>query len=124
MVNISTVDIVERNEKIILGLIWSLVLWYDVQGHRGERLGQKPSSGNAKDELLTWLKQMLPDREIVNFTSDWRDGTLLADLINVLRPGVLPSALPVGAFELTSLCIDSASLFAYIQLVALSILNH
>ena len=112
MVNISTVDVVEGNEKIILGLMWSLILWYDVQGHRGQRLGQAPSSGSARDELLAWLKRMLPEREIKNFTSDWRDGTLLADLINILQPNVLPGALPVDPLALATLCISSASKFS------------
>ena len=47
---------------------------YDVKGHRGVRVGQKPLPGNASEDLLVWVNRMIPEHKTTNFTSDWRDG--------------------------------------------------
>ncbi len=51
----------------------------------------------------------IPEKGINNLTSDWRDGTALAALIEALRPGTVPpnSGDPRGLAEA---CVTSAGL--------------
>ena len=45
----------------------------------------------VKPILLRWIRDLLPDREIKNLDSDWKNGVNLACLSNVLVPGSLPN---------------------------------
>lgn len=60
-------DIVEGNLKLILGLMWSLILRYQIG-----RTNFPP-----KKLMLSWLQAVLPDLHITNFTSDWNSGIAL-----------------------------------------------
>jgi len=82
IVNIGNTDITDGNLRIILGLIWTLILRYQV--NRG---GQ---DGSAKDELLRWVQSKIPEYHITNFKSDWNDGKALNALTNALAPGSAP----------------------------------
>ncbi|XP_065897181.1 filamin-B-like isoform X2 [Dysidea avara] len=46
---------------------------------------------HAKTSLLTWLQSILPNRNITNLTTDWRDGISLVALCTLLCPGALPA---------------------------------
>lgn len=84
LVNTGAEDIEEGNPKIILGMIWTLILRYVIQGGYGE--------GSPKWELLQWvIKQVKPYDvpEPQNFTSSWVDGQVLCALTDSLKPGVL-----------------------------------
>jgi len=50
LVAIRPEDIMNRSPKLILGLIWTIILRYQIQ--KGSQSG-----GNGKGELLTWLGQ-------------------------------------------------------------------
>ncbi|XP_064455536.1 filamin-A-like [Ornithodoros turicata] len=80
LVNIGNTDIVEGNLKLILGLVWSLILRYQIG-----RTNFPP-----KKLMLAWLRAALPDLHITNFTSDWNSGVSLAALLEYCRPGVFP----------------------------------
>ncbi|XP_045132539.1 filamin-B-like isoform X2 [Portunus trituberculatus] len=81
LVNIGNVDIVNGNLKLILGLIWSLIMHYQI--------GQ--SKFPPKKLMLAWLKAVLPDCRINNFTSDWNSGVYLSALLDYCKPGLFPN---------------------------------
>lgn len=68
--------------KLILGLIWRLILHYQIS-----------SSGSAsgKQLLLLWLKNAIPDMVIRNVTTDWNDGRALSALNEFCQPGLCPN---------------------------------
>ena len=67
LVNIGNVDIANGNLKLILGLIWHLILHYQI--------GKTKVS--PKKLILAWLKAILPKCTINNLTSDLNDGIVL-----------------------------------------------
>ena len=68
LVNIGPTDIVNGNVKLILGLVWSLILHYQIG----------KSKMPPKKLILGWLKAILPQLDINNLTSDLNDGRVLA----------------------------------------------
>ncbi|KFM80818.1 Filamin-A, partial [Stegodyphus mimosarum] len=80
LVNIGNTDIVEGNLKLILGLIWSLILRYQIG-----RTNFPP-----KKLMLSYLQAVLPDLHISNFTSDWNSGIALSALLDYCKPGLFP----------------------------------
>ncbi|KAI6660585.1 filamin-A-like [Oopsacas minuta] len=90
LVNIRSSDIVDGNIKLILGLVWTLILHYQIS------LGFKDNSGlTPKQALLKWLQEKLKHRPVgppKNLTSDWKDGLRLAALCDEIAPGLTPDA--------------------------------
>ncbi|KAJ1528888.1 hypothetical protein ONE63_007257 [Megalurothrips usitatus] len=80
LVNIGNVDIVNGNLKLILGLIWSLIVRYQI--------GR--SKFPPKKLMLAWLRAALPECRIDNFTSDWNSGLALSALLDYCKPGLFP----------------------------------
>jgi len=82
LVGIGPEDITDNNLKLILGLIWTLILRFQIQ--RGGFEG--------KAELLEWVrKQVAPYGERPNnFNLDWKNGKVLSALTDSLQPGVMP----------------------------------
>jgi filamin len=68
--------------KLTLGLIWTLILRFQIE--RGE-------GNSAKNALLEWVRSMIPEYDIKNFTSDWQSGKAIYALANACEPGVLPA---------------------------------
>jgi len=67
-----------------LGLIWTLILRYQIQTGIEE--------GSPKWHLLEWVKKQVRPygvTEPTNFTSSWQNGQVLSALTDSLRPGVL-----------------------------------
>jgi len=80
-VNIGNTDITDGNLRIILGLIWTLILRYDVnKGAGGDDRG-------GKNDLLRWVQSKIPEYNIQNFSKDWNDGRALCGLTNAIAPG-------------------------------------
>jgi len=83
LVNIDAQDIQRGTPKLVLGLIWTLILRYQIQ------MG---GDGSPKQELLDWVnKQIAPYEHIPqakNFTDSWQDGKILSALTDSLSPGV------------------------------------
>jgi filamin len=83
LVGIGPEDVVDGKLKLILGLVWTLILRYQIN------LGE----GSPKWELLQWVnKQIAPysvEKPVVNFSTNWTDGTVLSALADSLEPGVL-----------------------------------
>ena len=74
-------DIHNGNLKLILGLTWSLIAHY--------QLGA--SNFPPKKLMLAWLKAVLPDCKIKNFTTDWNNGIYLSALLDHCSPGLMPN---------------------------------
>mmetsp|Transcript_27912 Transcript_27912/g.69999 ORF Transcript_27912/g.69999 Transcript_27912/m.69999 type:complete len:441 (+) Transcript_27912:99-1421(+) len=83
LVNIGGQDITDGNRRIILGLIWTLILRYQVNKGRSD-------DSNAKDELLRWVQSKIPEYGITGFKKDWNDGRALCALTNAIAPGSCP----------------------------------
>nr|CDQ02091.1 BMA-FLN-1, isoform a [Brugia malayi] len=89
LVNIDSSAIADRNLKLILGLVWTLILHYSISkqvwDHPSGQLGNGEMS--AKEKLLTWLRAKLPvELSVTNFTFDWNDGILLGALVDSCAP--------------------------------------
>nr|QWE91383.1 hypothetical protein [Paramoeba perurans] len=85
LVNIGSSDIFEGNLRIILGLIWTLILRYQIQTGIEE--------GSPKWILLEWVKKQVKPYgvdEPKNFTKSWIDGQVLTALCDSLEPGNCP----------------------------------
>jgi filamin len=82
LVAIGPEDIVDGKEKLILGLIWTLILRFQIQ--RGGFEG--------KAELLEWVRKQVAPYGLRpnNFNVDWTDAKVLSALTDSLKPGVFP----------------------------------
>lgn len=77
--------IVDRNLKLILGLVWKLILHYSISKQIwDERIsGEEEVERTPKQKLMAWIKRKLPlGLPLNNFTSDWNDGVLLGALVS------------------------------------------
>lgn len=69
--------------KLIMGLIWTLILKYQIKF--------KPTAKvSAKKAMVVWLQTMMPAANITNLTSDWQSGFALLSLIDNIKPGLIP----------------------------------
>jgi len=79
VVGIGPEDVVDPKIKLILGLIWTIILRYQIQS--GD------DSGSPKAQLLAWIQSKIPEYNIKNFVKDWSDGKALCALIEKINPG-------------------------------------
>lgn len=80
--NIGAEDIHDGKLKLILGLIWTLILRYQIN------LGE----GSPKWELLQWVRQQVKPYAVDepnNFTKDWMNGKLIYALVDSLQTGII-----------------------------------
>jgi len=85
LVNISAEDIINGNSKLDLGLIWTLILKYQIsKSEYGDDANAAP-----KRALLDWANSVLnPQGVHVNdFTKSWQDGAGFCGLVNAIEPG-------------------------------------
>ena len=97
-------DIVRGNLTLILGLIWSLIVKYQIStplsdyefdDDDGEAGKKKGNEMTPKQALLAWVKsKMPPEFPMNNFTTDWNDGRAITALVNAMGPGLLPGVDP------------------------------
>uniref|UniRef100_A0A8C8ERK8 Spectrin beta chain n=1 Tax=Oncorhynchus tshawytscha TaxID=74940 RepID=A0A8C8ERK8_ONCTS len=83
--NMGSHDIVDGNHRLILGLIWTIILRFQVNGTQRE-------SRTAKDALLLWCQMKTagyPNVNITNFTTSWKDGIAFNALIHKHRPDLV-----------------------------------
>ncbi|XP_060073080.1 filamin-C-like [Ylistrum balloti] len=78
LVNIGSDDISNGNLKLILGLIWHLILRYQIG----------KTKFPAKKLMLAWLRAVIPECNITNFTTCWNDGVALHALVNYCDPKI------------------------------------
>jgi filamin len=104
LVNIGADDIQSGNMRIILGLIWTLILRYEIKSGSGEEK-------DASNELLKWIQSKIPEYNIKGFTSDWNDGRAICALVDAIKPGLCPDHKKLDPKNAEANCkkgIDSA----------------
>jgi len=87
LVGIGAEDIVDGKLKLILGLIWTLILRYQISGISAEDDGNTP-----KGALLEWVKKRVAPYNVPvhDFDRSWQDAKALTALTDSLKPGVIP----------------------------------
>ncbi|XP_074548254.1 spectrin beta chain, erythrocytic isoform X2 [Halichoeres trimaculatus] len=91
--NMGSHDIVDGNHRLILGLIWTIILRFQIQDIIVET-GQadQKETRSAKDALLLWCQMKTagyPNVNITNFTTSWKDGLAFNALIHKHRPDLV-----------------------------------
>jgi hypothetical protein len=82
LVNIESADIEKGNVVCVLGLIWTLILRYQIQKDKDDSKKE-----GARNELLAWINARIAPKKATNFTSDWQNGDYLCSLLNAVSPG-------------------------------------
>ncbi|XP_068446612.1 dystrophin isoform X5 [Clinocottus analis] len=88
LVNIGATDIVDGNHKLILGLIWSIILHWQVKDVMKDVMAGLQQT-NTEKILLSWVREntrQYPQVNVVNFSSSWNDGLAFNALIHSHRP--------------------------------------
>ncbi|XP_069763885.1 spectrin beta chain, non-erythrocytic 1-like [Narcine bancroftii] len=89
--NVGSHDIVDGNHRLTLGLIWTIILRFQIQVIKIETEDNRETR-SAKDALLLWCQMKTtgyPGVNIQNFTSSWRDGLAFNALIHKHRQDVV-----------------------------------
>uniref|UniRef100_A0A2C9JF63 Calponin-homology (CH) domain-containing protein n=1 Tax=Biomphalaria glabrata TaxID=6526 RepID=A0A2C9JF63_BIOGL len=100
LVNIGSEDIVNGSLKLILGLIWHLILRYQIG----------KTKVPPKKLMLAWLQAVIPENHISNFTSDWNDGIALHALIDYCQPGLAPNWRQLNRSDKLHNCKEAMSI--------------
>ncbi|XP_026745926.1 spectrin beta chain, non-erythrocytic 1 isoform X2 [Trichoplusia ni] len=100
--SIGAEDIVDGNPRLILGLIWTIILRFQIQEIEIDVDEENESSEkkSAKDALLLWCQRKTSGYHgvhIHNFTDSWRSGLGFNALIHAHRPDLFRwSELPAA----------------------------
>ncbi|XP_075868033.1 microtubule-actin cross-linking factor 1 isoform X22 [Nelusetta ayraudi] len=89
LVNIRNDDITDGNPKLTLGLIWTIILHFQISEIY---VSGESSDLTAKEKLLLWSQQATegyPGLRCVNFTSSWSDGRMFNALLHKYRPDLI-----------------------------------
>uniref|UniRef100_A0A8C2B6A3 Dystonin n=1 Tax=Cyprinus carpio TaxID=7962 RepID=A0A8C2B6A3_CYPCA len=89
LVNIRNDDITDGNPKLTLGLIWTIILHFQISDIH---VTGESEDMTAKERLLLWSRQMTEGYVGVrcdNFTTSWRDGRLFSAIIHKYRPDLV-----------------------------------
>uniref|UniRef100_A0A3Q3LE35 Microtubule actin crosslinking factor 1a n=1 Tax=Mastacembelus armatus TaxID=205130 RepID=A0A3Q3LE35_9TELE len=89
LVNIRNDDITDGNPKLTLGLIWTIILHFQIS-----EIYVSGESGDltAKEKLLLWSQQATegyPGLRCTNFTSSWSNGHMFNALLHRYRPDLI-----------------------------------
>eukprot|EP01087_Luapelamoeba_hula_P014168 TRINITY_DN410_c0_g1_i1.p1 TRINITY_DN410_c0_g1~~TRINITY_DN410_c0_g1_i1.p1 ORF type:complete len:534 (+),score=148.52 TRINITY_DN410_c0_g1_i1:95-1696(+) len=115
-VNVSSQDILTGNLKVILGLVWRLILTFQVEGEVDESSKDKTAAQrnrDAKQKLLKWCQDTTAGHKGVNiqdFEASWYDGLAFCALIHAMDPSLIDydSLNPANALENLALAFDLA----------------
>ncbi|XP_064182150.1 spectrin beta chain, non-erythrocytic 1-like isoform X1 [Anguilla rostrata] len=89
--NMGSHDIVDGNHRLTLGLIWTIILRFQIQDISVETEDNKERK-SAKDALLLWCQMKTagyPNVNVHNFTTSWRDGLAFNAIVHKHRPDVI-----------------------------------
>uniref|UniRef100_A0AAY4D4J4 Spectrin beta chain n=1 Tax=Denticeps clupeoides TaxID=299321 RepID=A0AAY4D4J4_9TELE len=89
--NMGSHDIVDGNHRLTLGLIWTIILRFQIQDISVETEDNKEKK-SAKDALLLWCQMKTAGYQNVNvhnFTTSWRDGLAFNAIVHKHRPDVI-----------------------------------
>jgi len=103
---LKTTHLIDHDLKMILGMIWAIILDYQIKGISVEDL-------SAKEALLLWCQKKTKgykDVKVNDFSQSWRDGLALAALIHHHRPELIDfdSLNKENRKENNQLCFDVA----------------
>ncbi len=86
LVNIGPEDIVDRNSKLILGLIWTIISSVNTSQDLSSEIM------SLKEELLQWVQKVTHPYEnlsVKNFTTSWKNGLAFNAIIHRFRPELI-----------------------------------
>ncbi|XP_072573015.1 plectin-like isoform X23 [Paramormyrops kingsleyae] len=86
LVNIRNDDIADGNPKLTLGLIWTIILHFQISDIQ---VNGQSDDMTAKEKLLLWSQRMVDGYQGLrcdNFTTSWRDGKLFNAVIHRHKP--------------------------------------
>ncbi|XP_018118963.1 dystonin isoform X3 [Xenopus laevis] len=89
LVNIRNDDITDGNPKLTLGLIWTIILHFQISDIH---VTGESEDMSAKEKLLLWSQQTTEGYGRIrceNFTTCWRDGRLFNAIIHKYRPDLI-----------------------------------
>ncbi|XP_057175633.1 dystrophin isoform X1 [Triplophysa rosa] len=88
LVNIGGTDIVDGNHKLTLGLIWSIILHWQVKDVMKDVMSSLQQT-NSEKILLSWVRNCTRDYDsvnVLNFTTSWADGLAFSAILHHFRP--------------------------------------
>ncbi|XP_066482563.1 LOW QUALITY PROTEIN: plectin [Tiliqua scincoides] len=86
LVNIRNDDIADGNPKLTLGLIWTIILHFQISDIQ---VSGQSEDMTAKEKLLLWSQRMVEGYQGLrcdNFTTSWRNGRLFNAIIHRHKP--------------------------------------
>ncbi|XP_049440079.1 plectin isoform X5 [Epinephelus fuscoguttatus] len=89
LVNIRNDDIADGNPKLTLGLIWTIILHFQISDIQ---INGQSEDMTAKEKLLLWSQRMTDGYQNIrcdNFTTSWRDGKLFNAVIHKHYPRLI-----------------------------------
>ncbi|XP_067305403.1 plectin isoform X9 [Pseudorasbora parva] len=89
LVNIRNDDIADGNPKLTLGLIWTIILHFQISDIQ---VNGQSDDMSAKEKLLLWSQRMVDGYHGIrcdNFTTSWRDGKLFNAVIHKHEPRLI-----------------------------------
>ncbi|XP_070691009.1 plectin-like isoform X2 [Pempheris klunzingeri] len=89
LVNIRNDDIADGNPKLTLGLIWTIILHFQISDIQ---INGQSEDMTAKEKLLLWSQRMTDGYQGIrcdNFTTSWRDGKLFNAVIHKHYPRLI-----------------------------------
>ncbi|XP_039384572.1 utrophin isoform X4 [Mauremys reevesii] len=88
LVNIGGTDIVDGNHKLTLGLLWSIILHWQVKDVMKDIMSNLQQT-NSEKILLSWVRQSTrpySQINVLNFTTSWTDGLAFNAVIHRHKP--------------------------------------
>ena len=89
--NLGSHDIVDGNARLTLGLMWTIILRFQIQDITIEQVDNQETK-SAKDALLLWCQMKTagyPNVNVRNFTTSWKDGLAFNAIIHKHRPDLI-----------------------------------
>ncbi|XP_067680907.1 spectrin beta chain-like isoform X4 [Haliotis asinina] len=89
--NMGAHDIVDGSSRLTLGLIWTIILRFQIQDITIEETDNSETK-SAKDALLLWCQMKTagyPNVNVRNFTTSWKDGLAFNAIIHKHRPDLI-----------------------------------
>ncbi|XP_045400474.1 utrophin isoform X2 [Lemur catta] len=88
LVNIGGTDIVDGNHKLTLGLLWSIILHWQVKDVMKDVMSDLQQT-NSEKILLSWVRQTTrpySQVNVLNFTTSWTDGLAFNAVLHRHKP--------------------------------------